>query len=175
MDTGCEASPSKRQRFFPSRKTYNGKFLPFLRLSFFASITVSHIWADTNSKTTFKVVGPVGSGKSTLLKGLLGEVPHTHGSINLPSRSIAFCDQTPWIANSTLKENITLFSGADEDYYESVLAACALHDDLSQIPDGDRSRVGSKGITLSGGQKQRLVCIEEERRKKMYAFEVMII
>lgn len=103
-------------------------------------------------------MGPVGCGKSTLLKGLLGEVPYTRGSITMPSRSIAFCDQTPWVVNGTVNDNITLFSSANEDYYQSVLAACSLHDDLGQLPNGDRSNVGSKGITLSGGQKQRVVC-----------------
>jgi ABC-type multidrug transport system fused ATPase/permease subunit len=59
--------------------------------------------------------------------------------------------------NGTIKENITVFASADQGYYESVVVACALHDDLAQLPDGDQSKVGSKGITLSGGQKQRVV------------------
>ncbi|KAK2600118.1 hypothetical protein QQS21_005133 [Conoideocrella luteorostrata] len=102
------------------------------------------------------IIGPVGCGKSTLLKGLLGEVPHTQGTVNMPSASVAFCDQTPWIMNGTVKENITKFSSEDEDYYNTVLTACALHEDLVQLSDGDASKVGSKGITLSGGQKQRV-------------------
>ncbi|PHH92904.1 hypothetical protein CDD83_3735 [Cordyceps sp. RAO-2017] len=103
------------------------------------------------------IIGPVGCGKSTLLKSLLGEVPHTQDSVvSMPSTSLAYCDQTPWIMNGTVKENITKFSGDDPEYYNTVLTACALNKDLAQLPDGEVSKVGSKGISLSGGQKQRL-------------------
>jgi ATP-binding cassette subfamily C (CFTR/MRP) protein 1 len=103
------------------------------------------------------VVGPVGCGKSTLLKAILGEVPHAAGTLTVTSDSVAYCDQTPWIVNSTFKENIVMFSEPDEQFYSTVLASCALRDDLTQLSDGDCSNLGSSGITLSGGQKQRLV------------------
>ncbi|VUC23751.1 unnamed protein product [Clonostachys rosea] len=102
------------------------------------------------------IIGPVGCGKSTLLKGLLGEVAYANGTIILPSSSLGFCDQSPWIVNGTVQDNITMFSSNDNEYYNTVLEACALLDDLKQLSDGDQSKVGSKGITLSGGQKQRV-------------------
>ncbi|KAK7215079.1 hypothetical protein V2G26_003082 [Clonostachys chloroleuca] len=102
------------------------------------------------------IIGPVGCGKSTLLKGLLGEVTYVNGTTMLPRSSLGFCDQTPWIMNGTVEENITMFSSNDNEYYNTVLEACALLDDLNQLSGGDQSKVGSKGIALSGGQKQRV-------------------
>jgi ATP-binding cassette, subfamily C (CFTR/MRP), member 1 len=102
------------------------------------------------------VVGPVGCGKSTLLKGLLRETPWSEGSVEMPP-SVAYCDQTPWMVNGTLRENIVMFSDEDEELYGTILRACALQADLNQFPEGDATIVGSRGRTLSGGQKQRVV------------------
>lgn len=128
------------------------------------------------------VVGPVGCGKSTLLHGLLGEIPILPGSstdeksgssprlgtVRLGSTSVAYCPQTPWHMNGTVKEAITgassfspsTTSGAmfdnDEKWYSRVVAACALLPDFAQLPRGDASRIGSGGIALSGGQSQRI-------------------
>jgi ABC-type multidrug transport system fused ATPase/permease subunit len=44
------------------------------------------------------IVGPVASGKSTLLRALLGELPVTSGEVYIFDKSIAYCDQTPWIS-----------------------------------------------------------------------------
>lgn len=102
------------------------------------------------------VIGPVGCGKSTLLKAILGETVASEGSVTLSTRDMSFCDQTPWLTNQTLQANITAFSKYDAGWYASVIRACALEQDLAQLPDGDQSMVGSKGLTLSGGQKQRV-------------------
>lgn len=103
------------------------------------------------------LVGPVGCGKSTLLKAILGEVPTMQGLVQISSLSIAYCDQTPWHTSGTVQRTITAFSDFDERWYKSVIRACALEDDLRQLPRGDQTMVGSKGIALSGGQSQRLV------------------
>jgi ATP-binding cassette subfamily C (CFTR/MRP) protein 1 len=103
------------------------------------------------------IVGPVGCGKSTLLKALLGEVPLLSGHVQCSSSEIAFCDQTPWHMNGTVQESIVGISNLDESWYSTVIHACALDDDLRQLPRGDRTSIGSKGISLSGGQSQRIV------------------
>lgn len=107
------------------------------------------------SKLTL-VVGPVGSGKSTLLKALLGEVAIVAGSVKISSSEIAYCDQTPWLMNGTVRDSIIAFSPVDERWYQQVLDACALREDLGQLPRGDLTTIGSKGIVLSGGQSQRI-------------------
>ncbi|KAG8890737.1 hypothetical protein FRB99_003859, partial [Tulasnella sp. 403] len=58
--------------------------------------------------------------------------------------------------SSTLRDNITFFRKFDKAYYELVLDACALRQDIALLPDGDMTEVGEKGITLSGGQRARV-------------------
>lgn len=103
------------------------------------------------------VIGPVGCGKSTFLKGLLGESARASGSVHVSALEIAFCDQTPWISNGSIRDNIVSGSEFDANWYATVLQACALHIDVANMPEGDSVVVGSKGVKLSGGQKQRLV------------------
>jgi ABC-type multidrug transport system fused ATPase/permease subunit len=103
------------------------------------------------------VVGPVGCGKSTLLKAILGELPVMGGTVQLSSLRIALCDQTAWHMNGTVQQAIVGVSDFDQRWYASVVRSCALDEDLRQLPQGDQTQVGSKGIALSGGQSQRIV------------------
>lgn len=103
------------------------------------------------------VVGPVGSGKSTLLKAVLGELPVIRGTLQMSSKRIALCDQTAWHVNGTVQQSICGASAYDLRWYSLVVRSCALDEDLRQLPDGDQTLIGSKGIALSGGQSQRIV------------------
>jgi ABC-type multidrug transport system fused ATPase/permease subunit len=103
------------------------------------------------------VVGPVGCGKSTLLKAILGEVPCTRGSVFTATDRLAYCDQTAWHMNDTIRNSITASAEFDEKWYSTVLHSCALEQDLRQLPGGDQTNIGSKGVALSTGQSQRVV------------------
>ncbi|KAF3939696.1 hypothetical protein ABW19_dt0206417 [Dactylella cylindrospora] len=116
------------------------------------------------------ICGPVASGKSTLLKALLGETFNSKGFVRLGTDDIAYCDQTPWLMNASIKSNIAGFSGFDQDLYNEVIHACDLQPDLVALPKGDRTPVGSKGVTLSGGQKQRVALA-----RALYARKQLII
>ncbi|KAI1348175.1 ABC transporter [Xylaria sp. FL0043] len=107
------------------------------------------------SSITF-VVGQVGVGKSTLCRALLGEVPYSQGRISLKSNKIGYCDQTPFLFNASIKENIVGFSAFDSKRYMEVLEAVALIKDLNSLPAGENTVIGTKGISLSGGQRQRI-------------------
>ncbi|KUM60794.1 hypothetical protein ACN42_g6342 [Penicillium freii] len=102
------------------------------------------------------LIGPSGCGKSTLLKAILGEIPCSDGKVALASSSVAYCDQTPWHMNGSIKDSIVAMSDYDPQWYASVIQACALEEDLAQFPRGDAAVIGSKGIALSGGQSQRI-------------------
>ncbi|KAK4056218.1 hypothetical protein OIO90_002659 [Microbotryomycetes sp. JL221] len=101
------------------------------------------------------VVGRVGSGKSSLLSAILGEMTKTDGKVTLRG-TVAFCSQQPWIMGGTVKSNIVFGHEFDQEFYNIVIEACALKEDLAILPQGDETEVGEKGISLSGGQKARV-------------------
>ncbi|KAM3452690.1 hypothetical protein NHJ6243_009310 [Beauveria neobassiana] len=102
------------------------------------------------------VHGPVGSGKSYFLKVLLGELGIDSGTIQVASKHIAYASQSPWIQNTTVKDNVVGLHPFVESVYNEVIFACALDEDLAELPAGDQTMTGSNGCNLSGGQKQRL-------------------
>jgi ABC-type multidrug transport system fused ATPase/permease subunit len=104
------------------------------------------------------VIGPVGSGKSTLCKAVLGEIPFSDGSVLSSTRSarIGFCDQTAFLLNGSVRDNIVGFSPFDHERYAEIINATALAVDFATLSQGDQTNIGSNGITLSGGQKQRV-------------------
>ncbi|OSD06330.1 P-loop containing nucleoside triphosphate hydrolase protein [Trametes coccinea BRFM310] len=101
------------------------------------------------------IVGPVGSGKSSLLQGMIGEMRRIAGDVKFKG-SVAYCPQSAWIQNATVRDNILFGRPFDEQrYWKAVRDAC-LEADLELLPNGDLTEVGERGISLSGGQKQRI-------------------
>ena len=113
------------------------------------------------------VIGEVGCGKSSLLSAILGEmepldaskvyIPRGEEDKN-PTNYTAYCSQTPWVVNATLRDNIVFGRSFDRARYESVLDACALQPDIEILPAKDMTEIGERGVGLSGGQKAR-VCL----------------
>lgn len=121
------------------------------------SIALRDISLRLDSSSLTMIVGGVGSGKSALLKLLLGEVKLLKGSVTLTTDEIAYCDQSPFLINGSIRTNVVGFSDFDRKWYHACISSCALDVDMNALPEGDQTIVGSKGIILSGGQKQRLV------------------
>ncbi|RDH29488.1 P-loop containing nucleoside triphosphate hydrolase protein [Aspergillus welwitschiae] len=101
------------------------------------------------------IVGRVGAGKSSLLQSLLGDLWRTEGEVVVRGR-IAYVAQSPWVMNASVRENIVFGHRWDPQFYDLTVEACALLDDFKNLPDGDQTEVGERGISLSGGQKARL-------------------
>jgi len=114
------------------------------------------------------VVGEVGCGKSSFLTAILGEMEPLNGSskVYIPRGEqgrnavnfAAFCSQTPFVVNATLRDNIVFGRAFDQARYDTILQACALLDDIAVLPAGDLTEIGERGVGLSGGQKAR-VCL----------------
>ncbi|KAF7543595.1 hypothetical protein G7Z17_g10612 [Cylindrodendrum hubeiense] len=101
------------------------------------------------------IVGRVGTGKSSFLQSILGDLWKVKGSVEVRG-TVAYASQQTWVLNATVKENIIFGYRYDPEFYEKTVQACALLDDFAQLPDGDETVVGERGISLSGGQKARV-------------------
>lgn len=109
------------------------------------------------SEITF-VTGPVACGKSSLCKAILGDIPVATGEVRLHSSmlSIAYCDQVPFLTSGTLRQNIIGHLRFDSTRYNEVIWAAALAEDVTSLPRGHDTHIGTSGTTLSGGQKARV-------------------
>ncbi|KAF9983598.1 hypothetical protein BGZ75_004919 [Mortierella antarctica] len=101
------------------------------------------------------VVGPVGSGKSSLLQAIVGNMKKCRGQV-VRGTTISYAPQTPWIQNTSVRDNILFGTAFDQDRYWRIVKACCLEEDLESLPAGDLTEIGERGINLSGGQKTRL-------------------
>ncbi|KAL2060532.1 hypothetical protein VTL71DRAFT_9173 [Oculimacula yallundae] len=140
-----EVSPTTGQSFCASSVTIKATS-PFILKEIDLSIFRHELVA---------VIGGVGSGKSSLLAALANEMRRTAGDVTLGG-SLAFCPQNAWVQNTSVQNNILFGKEMKPEWYQEVVGACALQADLDQLPRGDSTEVGERGITLSGGQKQRL-------------------
>ncbi|XP_023512595.1 ABC transporter C family member 3-like isoform X2 [Cucurbita pepo subsp. pepo] len=102
------------------------------------------------------VCGSVGSGKSSLLCSILGEIPQISGTQMKIHGTKAYVPQSAWIQSGTVRENVLFGKEIDKHFYEDVLEACALNQDIKLWQDGDCTLLGERGVNLSGGQKQRI-------------------
>ena len=103
------------------------------------------------------VIGSVGSGKSSLIQAILGEMDKVSGEVVWAQNSrVSYCTQQAWLMNATLKENITFVNDLDEERYQRILELVSLRQDLQELPKGDRTEIGERGVNLSGGQKARV-------------------
>ena len=116
-----------------------------------ASFTVNNISFRVARSEILCVCGPVASGKSTLVQGLIGDVAASAESPMTMHGKMAYASQTPFILNTTLKDNILFGTPYDKERYEKVLEACCLQD-LEQIgPAGDMTEIGKCPINLLPG------------------------
>ncbi|KAL0563070.1 hypothetical protein V5O48_019006 [Marasmius crinis-equi] len=65
-------------------------------------------------------------------------------------------NQSAWLRNASIKDNILFNLPYDEARYQKTLEACALIPDMEILEDGNESEIGERGVNLSGGQKARV-------------------
>ncbi|TEY60568.1 hypothetical protein BOTCAL_0180g00030 [Botryotinia calthae] len=121
-----------------------------------SSPVVTDVSFSVPPATLTMIIGPIGSGKSTLLKGLLGEISSTEGNIYINHSHLAFVDQTSWIQNCSIRDNIVGTSDYESAWHQSCMHVCALENDIEGMTQEDNTIAGSGGVALSGGQKLRI-------------------
>lgn len=126
------------------------------------------IWLQFEKYKKYAIVGKSGSGKSTLLKLLLhyydtftGEIAFdTYDYRNLSAEEVnkhcSFLQQSVFLFDDTIKNNITLFEDIADERVEKVIAQAGLTEMLKLLPKGMHTLVGESGNTLSGGEAQRI-------------------
>ena len=70
--------------------------------------------------------------------------------------TMSLIEQTPFILNATIRDNILFGEELDEERYNRVVEACQLGRDLEILNGGDLTEIGEQGVNLSGGQKARV-------------------
>lgn len=100
------------------------------------------------------IVGSIGSGKSSLLQAIAGFMKKSKGEVNIYDSSL-LCGPN-WVQSCSIRDNVTFGSDYNAELYKKVMDVCCLQEDMNQLPAGDMTEVGERGITLSGGQKARL-------------------
>ncbi|XP_040353872.1 ATP-binding cassette sub-family C member 12 isoform X2 [Herpailurus yagouaroundi] len=101
------------------------------------------------------ICGNVGSGKSSLIAALLGQMQLQQGIVALTG-TVAYVSQQAWIFHGNVRENILFGEKYDHQRYQHTVRVCALQKDLSNLPYGDLTEIGERGLNLSGGQRQRI-------------------
>ena len=56
----------------------------------------------------------------------------------------AYCSQTPWLQDTSIRDNILFSSPFEEGRYQEVLSACELLPDMANFKDADLSLLGEK-------------------------------
>lgn len=115
------------------------------------------------------LVGATGSGKSTIGKLVSTLYSPWSGQIlfdgkplsqiekKVFSSSVSVVDQTIFLFEGSVKENITMWNSTvpEEVYIQAAKDAC-IHDVIASRPEGYNSPVEEGGRNFSGGQRQRL-------------------
>ncbi|XP_058974144.1 ATP-binding cassette sub-family C member 4 isoform X2 [Musca domestica] len=101
------------------------------------------------------IIGPVGAGKSSIIQLILGELPLTHGDVEVQG-NISYAAQEPWLFTGTVRNNILFGEEFNRKRYDEITKCCALSTDFEQLHNGDKTVVGERGASLSGGQRARI-------------------
>ncbi len=122
-------------------------------------VALHNITLDFPADSLTVILGAVGAGKSALLQCLIQELPVANGTFRRHQQhdlTMAYAAQDPWMMDGTVRDNVCMGLPYDHDFYEEIMTACALQEDLRQWPKGDSTWVGDRGVQCSGGQRARI-------------------
>ena len=113
----------------------------------------------------YLIIGPSGSGKSTLANVLAGFITNFDGKISVDDQVVnandqmfeivAYVNQSPYLFNTTVEQNIVMYKKVDNNKLEKVLQDSGAKQFLTnenQLAD----QITSNGTDYSGGERQRI-------------------
>jgi ATP-binding cassette subfamily B protein len=115
------------------------------------------------------LVGPSGAGKTTTTYLVPRLYDVDEGAVEIDGRDvrsvtlaslgdvIGVVTQETYLFHDTIRANL-LYAKPDatEDELEAAARAAAIHNRITELPDGYDTVVGERGYKLSGGEKQRI-------------------
>src|SRR5215471_579846 len=117
--------------------------------------------------TICAILGPSGAGKSTVADLLLRFYDPESGTVRLDGcdlrdlslvslrGSIALLDQSPYLYQASVRENIAYGRpGASLDEIQDAARAAAIHERILALPSGYETIIAERGQTLSAGERQ---------------------
>ncbi len=115
------------------------------------------------------IVGPTGSGKSTISRLVFRFYDATGGHVLVDGHdvrdyrqhdlraAIGVVPQDTVLFNDSIYYNIAYGRpGATRDEVEHAARLAQIHDFITSLPQGYKTKVGERGLKLSGGEKQRV-------------------
>lgn len=128
-----------------------------------------HVSLRLEARQCLGITGASGDGKSTLARLLAGVSQPTSGTLRhevlIDSErawvdgpaAVGFVDQTPFMPSGSLRNALTLWSGAVDD---AAIVRALIDADIAHAvfnrPGGIDGTIGEGGIGFSGGERQRL-------------------
>ncbi|MEK6719952.1 MAG: ABC transporter ATP-binding protein [Chloroflexota bacterium] len=115
------------------------------------------------------LVGPSGSGKTTTTYLIPRLYDVERGAVEIDDRdvrqvrleslgrTIGFVTQETYLFHASVRDNLRYASpDATDGRLEAAARAAAIHDRITELPNGYDTIVGERGYKLSGGEKQRI-------------------
>ena len=144
-------------------------------------IEFDNVWFSYNNRyilegfnTTFKrglnyIIGDNGTGKSTILKLLCSLYPLERGYITIDGQDISkvrivdlrkyisMVFSEPYLFDSSIYENICIGNLlASEDEVINAAKLTRVHELITSLPQGYKTKIGEDGLKLSSGEKQKI-------------------
>lgn len=141
---------------------------------------INNINYSFEKNKSYAIVGPSGSGKTTLLNLLIGKLNNYQGSIKYDNKElnsisqdslyeiISFIEQSVFVFDDTIINNITMFSKVDEQLLNEVIIKSGLDALINE--KGLNYKCGENGCNLSGGEKQRIAIARGLIKKSQIMF-----
>jgi ATP-binding cassette subfamily B protein len=115
------------------------------------------------------LVGPSGAGKTTMTYLVPRLYDVERGAVEIDGRDvrditleslgelIGVVTQETYLFHTTIRENLRYAKpDATDEELERAARAAAIHERISELPEGYDTVVGERGYKLSGGEKQRI-------------------